>query len=349
VVSSRARNLWLAVGGVVFAFAAAEVVVRLVMPRPDFGDVPLYAAHPHLVYTGNPKARMWHNRAGFGDRNHAIEKPEGVIRIACLGGSTTYGKGNWPGRLEGVLKAEAAAPARAAEGERFEVLNFGMAGYTTVESVINLVANVQDYAPDFLVIHHALNDVMPRLYEKVERNYGHFRKRYAGPGGVSGFLSRHSDFYAWIAYRLGVRFSLAGATMRLEGEDPKNPFRPDYLNPDSGTFRRNLVKMVVIARSAGIRPLLTTMPHSRDPEKLPRDWAIDFDVKNRGMDEHNGIVRAVARRLDVPLVDLDRDMTGNEAYFVDHVHCNVAGREEKARRVAERVLAEVRVAPSAGD
>lgn len=326
-------NWILASVSVLLTLAVGEGVARWTVGLPALAAVPLYAPHPHLVYTGNPEARYWHNREGFSDRRHPLEKPAGTIRVAALGGSTTYGKGNWPERLAKLSKHDG--------GPAFEVLNFGMAGYTSLESLINLAINVQDYHPDFVVIHHALNDVMPRLYPKMERDYGHFRKRFETVGPVDHFLASHSALYAWLSHRLRGGFSLARASMTVHDSNPDNPFQPDVLNPDTSIFRRNLETMIAVARAAGSRPVLTTMPHSLDPTKLPGDWAIDFDVKVRGMNEHNEIIREIAAEQGVPLVDLDREMTGVEEFFFDHVHCREAGRNLKAVRIAEVLRAEL--------
>ncbi|MBW2401980.1 MAG: hypothetical protein JRG80_22470, partial [Deltaproteobacteria bacterium] len=50
--------------------------------------------------------------------------------------------------------------------------------------------------------------------------------------------------------------------------------------------------------------------------------------------EHNAIIREVAADRDVLLVDLDRQMTGKEGYFIDHIHCAGTGRIKKAELIA---------------
>ncbi|MBW2666997.1 MAG: hypothetical protein JRE13_11965 [Deltaproteobacteria bacterium] len=317
----------LAFVALLFALAVLEFAARFQVQVHPAAKKPAYIPHPHLVYTGNPNAK--HNRDGFLGRKRSLEKPSNTVRVACLGASTTYGIFNWPRHLRVLLNDDSDADRRS-----YEVFNFGMPGYTSLESLINLAINVQDYKIDYLVIHHALNDLMPRLYPEMERDYRHFRKIYRPMGPVDRFLTSHSALFVFVSRRLGVRHSLAHATMTVNDSNPKNPFQPDSLNPDSRVFRRNLETIVTIAQSTGMRPVLTTMPYSLDPSKLPGDWAISHEVKVAGMLEHNAIIREVAADRDVLLVDLDRQMTGNEGYFIDHIHCDGTGRIKKAELIA---------------
>jgi hypothetical protein len=122
--------------------------------------------------------------------------------------------------------------------------------------------------------------------------------------------------------------------MTVNDPNQGNPFQPGTLNPNSRIFRRNLETMILIARGTGMKPVLTTMPYSLDPKKLPALWAISHEVKVAGMREHNAIIRDIAAEQDVLLVDLDREMTGTESYFIDHIHCDGTGRIKKAELIA---------------
>lgn len=331
-MTGRFVKLGLVAAAVLLPLAILELVARTQVQLYQ-GSAPLpYVPHPHLVYTGNPEAR--HNQDGFLGLKRRVAKPENTVRVACLGASTTYGVFNWPFRLRINLNSETDADER-----KYEVFNFGMNGYTSLESLVNLAINVQDYGIDFLVIHHNGMDLLPRLYPKMERDYGHFRKIYHPPPPALRFLRRHSALFVLVARKLGDRPSLAQETMTVNDENPENPFQPGTLNPDSSIFRRNLATMISIARGAGMRPILTTVPYSLDPSKVPTDFAMSHEAKVAGMQEHNRIIRELAAEHAVLLVDLDRDMTGNETYFFDHVHCDGPGRIRKAELISEAVLA----------
>ncbi|MEM9024273.1 MAG: SGNH/GDSL hydrolase family protein, partial [Bacteroidota bacterium] len=108
----------------------------------------IFTGHPYVHYTGVPNKGF--NNRGFHGSDWAREKPAGVFRVACIGGSTTAR--GYPADLEAWLNTRADTV--------FEVLNVGLGGWTTAHSVANFVLNVVDYNPDLVVIHHAWNDVV---------------------------------------------------------------------------------------------------------------------------------------------------------------------------------------------
>jgi lysophospholipase L1-like esterase len=329
-------NVSLVVGAALLALLTLEAALRILKPKPKPNSSPLYLAHPHMLYTGNPALSAWYNSAGFGDDERVLRKRENLVRIACAGGSTTFGKHNWPLMLDRLLR-EVDLGSRESE-----VLNFGLPGYTTLESMIALAIKIQDYDPDYLIIHHALNDIMPRLYPRMESDYGHFRKplRYE-LGAIHRYLLSKSYLYFNLRRRLGWRLFLVHETMTVHDRKGDNLYTPDYLNPDTSIFERNLKTMIAVARGANIAPILTTEPYSVDPSRTPKVWSIDHELKVKGMRQHNDVIRRVAEERKVLFVDLDKEMTGNEGYFNDHVHCSPRGRMKKAEMLRDLLIEEI--------
>jgi lysophospholipase L1-like esterase len=97
------------------------------------------------------------NSHGMREREIAIEKPDSVTRIAVLGDSYTFGFGvpglrAYPRVLEGLLNQ------RASRGRRFEVLNFGVGGYSTHDEAVVLKYRALAWDPDLVVVGYVLND-----------------------------------------------------------------------------------------------------------------------------------------------------------------------------------------------
>ncbi|RMG17227.1 MAG: hypothetical protein D6731_04480, partial [Planctomycetota bacterium] len=145
--------------------------------EPPLGVAPggLFVAHPRLGYALRPGFRG-RSHSGFGvwiqvsvnergqrDAPLVLPKPPGVFRIACLGGSTTFGFGArrndeaWPNRLEATY---------AGRG-RVDVVNAGVHGWTLRQSLLNLDEGLRDAELDALVVLHAHND----LYENLDPAY----------------------------------------------------------------------------------------------------------------------------------------------------------------------------------
>jgi lysophospholipase L1-like esterase len=98
------------------------------------------------------------NAQGFRGPEIEVPKPRGRVRLAFLGGSTTYGASassnetTWPSVVCQGLRA------RHPELE-FDYANGGVPGYTTEQSLVNLRARIAPLAPDVVVIYHATNDI----------------------------------------------------------------------------------------------------------------------------------------------------------------------------------------------
>ena len=92
------------------------------------------------------------NGHGFHDRERSYDKPENTIRIAVLGNS-------WTEALQVAVEKnycsvmEKELTARHCYGERrVEVLNFGVAGYSTAQELLTLRQEVWKYHPDLVLV-----------------------------------------------------------------------------------------------------------------------------------------------------------------------------------------------------
>lgn len=90
------------------------------------------------------------NAIGFREREISKIKPIGVYRIFCLGGSNTCGEGvsereRFSNLLEIKLKAVFKSPF-------FEVYNFGMPAYSTLQMLRLLKNELLDFNPDLIIV-----------------------------------------------------------------------------------------------------------------------------------------------------------------------------------------------------
>jgi lysophospholipase L1-like esterase len=94
----------------------------------------------------------------FGDRSPEIvtTKAPSIVRIACIGDSWTFGMNvdqdrTYPARLAAWLQQRQPVT-------RFEVLNFGVLGYSSFQGLQLLKTRVLDLQPDIVAIGFAMND-----------------------------------------------------------------------------------------------------------------------------------------------------------------------------------------------
>lgn len=160
-VRDRRWKLVLLVLGLVAGSVLAEMALRLAgVSYPT-----LYTYDPELASTHLPGARGWWltegrgyvsiNGAGMRDREHVIDKPDGAFRIALLGDS--YAEAFQVNAEETFwsLAAETLndkGMKTGAGGKSVEILNFGVATYSTTQELLQLRRDVWRYQPDLVLL-----------------------------------------------------------------------------------------------------------------------------------------------------------------------------------------------------
>lgn len=345
--SERIRPAWAAlalgvlllVGLELSARACVNIFARGHRPRlawlanrtyPQFIQI---QGHPFLQYTGNSRVRGLFNNYGFSGPDFQLEKKPGVLRVVCLGGSTT--EYNWPPQMETLLKDNAARQGRDL---RFEVLNFGKVGYTSLHDMVNFTVNAIEFSPDYVVVHSGWNDTVSRNWpQPVRRDYSDILKPFEIPPIPDKWPLRLSVIYrGTLALLIPRNREPQWVDIRNTLEiEPKTERKFDNPDQELLPFRHNIVKIVQFARLRGVRVVLATIPHSTDPNVPSAEEA-------RHLDQCNAIVREIYRENPdgVLLVDLDKDLTGKNYLYRDLAHMGPQGDAEKAAAVARAILAD---------
>ena len=168
-----AKRLCALLGAVVIALAAAEIVLRLFAPFPDYTSDTIHSFpdqyDPLLGYAGVPNLETWfilpdfkhrivNNSRGFRERERSYEKRD-KKRIVVLGDSTAWGWGveAWE-RFSDILE-------RRLPG--WEVINLAQAGYSTDQELLVLETEGLKYRPDIVILLFDRNDVVEGNNAKV--------------------------------------------------------------------------------------------------------------------------------------------------------------------------------------
>ncbi|MBI4881847.1 MAG: SGNH/GDSL hydrolase family protein [Planctomycetes bacterium] len=313
--------------------------------------------HPYLAYRlmpgweSFPKAekQVSHNSLGFRGPEITWNKPKGVTRIACLGGSSTYGHQassdarTWPARLEQHLR-------EALPGREIEVLNGGAPGYSTFESLANLAFRVIDFSPDLIIVYHSINDMRCALYPNPAHDNTHWRavwpvdkvssiERFLEGSVTYQILRRYfTDYFetrADLFYYAIVDYDPDADPYVVENASPQG-----FLNA-----RRNLISMVAVARAHGAEVLISTQGL----------WDADIQSRNsraaqlQGMAQMEKVLRHVCESENVPLVEgaaaLEKEahrqaerFGGKQGVFVHEVHLSDEGEDLLARTFANFIV-----------
>jgi len=169
------KKLSLAVLVLFLALIGAEFFLRHCTPIADQrsrtrGLPQLYRRSeiPGLEYEHKPGATV---RAPAGwevhTNSHGMRSPEvtltkavDVVRIAAVGDSFTFGEGvgdlqSFPSYLRGAIEK------LSSRAKHFEVLNFGVSGYSTTDEAALVEARVLAFDPDLVLLGYVLNDPDP--------------------------------------------------------------------------------------------------------------------------------------------------------------------------------------------
>lgn len=302
----------------------------------EVGGVATYPLHKGRFKFGQYST----NNMGFangdkGDRDVVIPKPEGLLRINCIGASTTgnyldengYGF-SYPLELEKILKSQLAVPV--------EVNNCGQGGYNSVDILVRFAIQVIDTHPDIVVIYHAYNDIRAYLTKGFESDYSHVRCNLGDNYGKFALASR-------IPY-IPLKFINCLINIWLPANIRNSLLEQVTIGDfDTGldfslglkTYQRNLQHVIDLCRSNGIKVILSTYCHFLYDEIKAESLHMLYA---KIVKEENNIMRNLARKNSLILVDNADLVPNDERYFVDSIHFTPEGMQLIAKNIANEVV-----------
>jgi hypothetical protein len=178
-----------------------------------------------LVKTSGAKT-YFINEHGSRGASFKLPKPPGVRRIVVLGGSTVFDLNadegfDWPHLVEKFLKENGH--------HQVEVINAGIPGHTSGDSLGRLYTEIWQWEPDYLIIYEAWNDIkyfnslsydtpLIRLIKPANPNADPF-KNYQG---TMDYLLSYSQLYVKIRSRYFAWKHRGGSEGRFKEERRDN-------------------------------------------------------------------------------------------------------------------------------
>jgi len=279
------------------------------------------------------------NSLGFRSPELLDPRPAGTIRLAFLGASTTYSaevssnEATWPHLVWQMLRD-------AQPQVRFDYVNAAVPGYTTEASLRNLRLRVRPLQPDIIVFYEATNDLAVDTLALARQ-----RGLVAGDGAeATSWPARYSMLWFLVEKNLTVRRRQAEAA----AHGGKLAFEPREL---SRAFEQRLQALVTASQeSAPVVVLVTFAPRLRRGSSADeqREAAVtaayympymSIDGLLRGYEEYNRVIREVARRSGVVLVEAEGAIPPDRVHYADSVHFTDAGSRALAGIVARELLA----------
>lgn len=299
---------------------------------------------PFLNYTLNP-AQSDINPLGFRGAAVAIPKPPGVYRIVVIGASTTFGIGltvdeSWPFQLQSILQDQYGY-------QHVEVVNLGVPGYYSLNSVVNLESHGLALEPDLVINYDGVNDAVVRIYQ--DPTCYNSATPLFGMGIDQGIWQSNgnelppSTLYRVVAIRFGWMQdpTILNSHSTLTGLCPPEPkdgnFSDRLAKNPPVYFERNLRSMVAMAESAKARTLLTTFAWDTAAAKKELTANSSLDGTRAllaAIDQQNALVLVIAKDTNALFVDLASQLEDGAYFQGDHVHQTAEGARKQAEILA---------------
>lgn len=305
----------------------------------------LYRVDPaiglRVLVPGAQVGRIAVNSAGFRGPEIAQPKPDGTLRIAFLGASTTF--------CAEVSSNDAVWPQLVAEdlrrrfpGVSIDFVNSAVPGYTVDSMRKTLRHRVRPLQPDLIVVYEATNELSAEVRQRALA-----AKVIDSPvAHEPGWLERHSLLWELVVKNLRVRSAQqkpgATSTRKLEVD----------ASSLGGSFREELGLLLREARDAGAHVAVATFATHLRPgqsEEQARRAAVSalvympfmtIDGLLAGYARYNQVIREAARAEGATLIGGEDTIPGDPDHFVDSVHFSDAGSRAMARRVADGLAAD---------
>jgi lysophospholipase L1-like esterase len=354
-----------------------EILVRILLPfnNPDTLKSrslqrveSLFSRHllkptQFVVKEGDSKAKgqvqksgYFINSLGYRGADFAVKKPEGVIRIIVIGGSSVFDpnardtspeEGNdWPHLVGRLLVNKASG--------NIEVINAGIPGHASFDALGRLYSQLWMYEPDYVLFYGAWNDIKYfRQLTPEKPLISIFDKSYASNPFIEyqGFwdrlLSSSQLYVKFRSHYYGWKFQVGE-----EGVIPEAAaYQDTYSSNAVKQYKLNVELIVDACRNIGATPILLTEATLVSPNNSPKErqlitykyQSLTHSALVKAFEDTYEVIRSLGREKGAAVLDLAKELNGKRELFKDHVHLTAKGSEEVAKRVADFLAADLEV------
>lgn len=269
---------------------------------------------PDPVLLWRPVARAPYSAQRFKGPEVAETKPPGTFRIICYGDSNTDGpeRGGWPERLQAVLDRD-----RVSDGPNYEVLNAGVAGYSSYQGLLRFRGEVGRFDPDLVLVSFGWNDLAPAI--------GKPDKQFEVP--PAPLVAAMRALLCFRFYRVALYYLRSSApSLAQEPHHPRVAIR-DYLT--------NAREFVETARDHHVEVALLTRPHRDLPAVLAGvapNWRSAVPAYNRAL-------LRLGSHSNIPVLDVQGAFANSPEQFADESHFTLEGHAAMATWLAASLRA----------
>jgi lysophospholipase L1-like esterase len=273
------------------------------------------------------------NSLGFRGAEISRDKPPGTIRLAFLGGSTTYcaevssDAAAWPAIVTDRLQKQFP-------NVKFDYVNAGVPGYGVGQMSLTLDKRVAQLRPDVIVIYEATNDLSANSFQ-LATEQGVIRER---PDMQRLWLSKYSLLVRLVELNLEIRARQANVDnidgkIRLDLPRLVRPFESDL--EELVSRAKTTSPVVAVATFATQYRRDQSRNRQLDAAQTSLYYMPYMTVNGLldSFDAYNRTIVQVADREGVILIGGELEIPGDRGHFTDSVHFTDAGSRAMADRV----------------
>ncbi len=324
--------------------AETTVRIRAWVRRGETGtQQDIYESDPQLgrvikagavARVGN--ARTTINKWGLRGPDFEIEKAPGVTRVLCIGASTTFGQPDdddaeiWTAQISDRLNA-------THPGQRYEVLNGAVPGYTVTQSLKNFRKSLARFNPDIVIVCHAATDLA-----------AHTRRQFGGSQAASYALPSLSRYVEGLS--LAFELVRANTASLRAGQFRRNRNRRvDQRGVER--FESALSELIAECQKTHANVIVCTFARAFSADQPPATRAklaatacyfnpqLSVDGLIDAYERYNDTIRHVAGDQGARLADADRTIPKAKAFYRDSIHFSPLGHQRMADLIAEQIHA----------
>lgn len=281
--------------------------------------------------------RITVNSLGFRSPELVNPKPDQTIRLAFLGGSTTWcaevssNELTWPHLVWKQLQ-------ESYPNITFDYLNAAVPGYAVQDSLVTLENRVKQLRPDVIVVYHATNDISYDTRMLASRQ-----------GVISGLSEEESWLGQWLLswFLIEKNWQLYKKKTRVLTSRQILAFQADEL---AVGFQQRLEELVRVSRSIAPVVALGTFSY-----KFRREQSLEEQIQAMNtslyympfmtpegffeiFEEYNRVIRETTHAENVILIEAEMSIPGDNQHFNDSVHFKDAGSRVMAGKVVEALV-----------
>lgn len=279
------------------------------------------------------------NNLGFfngpdGSRNVQIPKPQNLIRINCLGASTTgnyisQNKTNYsyPLILENILRKKYKI--------KIEVNNFGQGGYNSADLLIRYLLQIVDTKPDYLIIYHAYNDIRSYLTPGFMPDYSHSRRNIGERIWRFSLNEIIPDIPLKLYNYLKTKYIVGDVRNSLLDLVSKGDINTKLdFSLGLKVYERNMQNIIYLAKKNNTKVILCTFAIFLY-NKLKKDPL--HILYKKIVEKENQIIKDLSKKNKTQLVDCDLLIPRKKEYFLDTIHFSIEGMKILAKLIAASI------------